>query len=262
MRRFSNPAGLSVQHGSLAVVNQVKHTMASIEDGFQFLTDKGLNLIAVINCADLPARTTKFMADSGIPLADYRRLVLIGHGGRRMWETLQANSMASADPVDRYTISLTREFIRNTLGNAAVLWLYPDSQYVAPLQQLGEFAGWSSPSPLGSGISPDYGVWFAYRAAFLVDADLPLTNSTSAPSPCNKCMEKPCISSCPVGAVQTESFGLENCADHRLGLHSPCTDRCLARLACPIHPEHRYTLEQIQYHYRHSLATLRDWYVD
>ena len=33
---------------------------------------------------------------------------------------------------------------------------------------------------------------------------------------------------------------------------------CVAGL--PLFPEHRYTLPQIQYHYNHSLTTLRAWY--
>lgn len=243
-----------------SVVNQVECNMTSVEAGFQFLKKNGLNLISVMNCVDLPARTLKFMQGSGIPIIDYRRLVLIGHGGRCMWQTLKAHGMDSANPIDRYSIFLTQQFISTYLDNAAVLWLYPTLQYVVPLQQLGEFAGWSFPSPLGSGISSEYGVWFAYRAAFLINAELPLTFSTSAPSPCNNCFKKPCVSACPVNAVQVESFALESCIDHRLSLDSPCADRCPARLACPIHPEHRYTLEQIRYHYRCSLAALHDWY--
>jgi epoxyqueuosine reductase len=238
----------------------MEQAMTSVEEGFKFLENSGLNLISVMNCAELPKRTTKFMAGSGIPVADYRQLVLIGHGGKRMWESLQVSGMETTDPVDRYAVYLTQQFIRNCLNSSPVLWLYPNSRYAVPLQQLGESAGWSFPSPLGSGISPEYGVWFAYRAAFLVDTNLPLTSTAPTTSPCGKCVEKPCVYSCPAGAVQTESFELEICAHYRLSLRSSCADRCLARLSCPAHTEHRYTLDQTQYHYRHSLATLRNWY--
>ncbi|MCB1874263.1 MAG: hypothetical protein KDI49_20045 [Gammaproteobacteria bacterium] len=234
--------------------------MTRIEEGFQFLKLKGLNLIAVIDCEELPERTSKFMAASGIPVSDYRRLVLIGHGGRQMWRSLKVSGMTTADPIDHYSVSLTQRFIKDYLDASPLLWLYPNTHLVTPLQQLGEAAGWSHPSPLGSGISPEYGVWFAYRAAFLIDADLPLQNGANAVSPCDNCIDKPCIGACPAAAVRAEQFGLEACAHHRLKSLSSCTDRCLARLACPIHPEHRYTLDQVQYHYRNSLATLREWY--
>jgi len=231
-----------------------------IEEGFQFLAERGLNLFAVLNCAALPDQAMRFMADSGMSVADYRRLVLIGHGGRRMWETLQGSRTETADPIDRYSIYLTQQFIHNYLDDPPIRWLYPDSPHIAPLQQLGESAGWCSPSPLGSGISPHYGVWFAYRAAFLTDADLPVISEQPAHSPCDNCLEKPCINACPTGAVKLESTDIGTCAAHRLGVNSRCADRCLARMACPVHPEHRYTLEQIQYHYRHSLIMLRNWY--
>jgi epoxyqueuosine reductase len=128
------------------------------------------------------------------------------------------------------------------------------------LQQLGELAGWSHPSPLGQGINPTYGVWFAYRAVFLTTAELPLTGGAPRPSPCDACLDKPCLSACPAGAVQPARFDIDGCANYRLQPASPCADRCLARMACPYFPEHRYSLEQIRYHYGRSLETLAAWY--
>lgn len=230
-----------------------------IEEGVRFLAHGGLNLLAVLDTADLPQTVVKIMQNSAVPLAEYRRLVLVGHGGRRMWQALQERGMEPADPVDGYSTTLTQQFIAGCLDGAPVLWLYPGADTLIPLQQLGEAAGWSYPSPVGSGISPIYGVWFAYRAAFLIDADLPLVRDDPAPSPCERCSDKPCISACPVGAVQVDTFGIDACVEHRLRPQSPCADRCLARMACPFLPEHQYTLPQIQYHYGRSLETLRAW---
>ena len=229
----------------------------SIVDGTRSLAEGGLNLVAVLDCASLTRDIPNLAASSGAPLADYGRLVLIGHGGRRMWDALQNRGMKTTDPVDQYSMSLTQGFIRDCLGDARVLWLYPGDRYPFPLQRLGETAGWSHPSPLGTGINPVYGVWFAYRSAFLTDAELPLIHEAATRSPCNDCAEKPCVRTCPADAVQENGFDLDGCASHRLSSGSPCADRCLARLACPFFPEHRYSLGQIQYHYQHSLATLR-----
>ena len=200
------------------------------------------------------------MLESRIPLADHKRLLLIGHGGKRLWARLQARGMITADPVDHFSVSLTRQFIHDYLDNSPVFWVYPDTQYVVPLQKLGEAAGWSSRSPLGSGISPRYGVWFAYRAAFLIDADLPLVFEVPASSPCDSCERKRCVSACPAGAIRSDAVDTKLCAHHRLRFQSPCTERCLARLACPFLPGHRYTESQLKYHYRQSLETLRAWY--
>jgi epoxyqueuosine reductase len=231
-----------------------------LEEGIRVLAEGGLNLVAILDCDALPDRAAEMMRSSGIALDSYRRLVLIGHGGRRMWDALQARGMEKADPVDHYSISLTRCFIRDCLGDSRVLWLYPDTNYLVPLQQLGEAAGWCTPSPLGIGISPVYGLWLAYRAAFLVDAELPVTTSAPEPSPCIDCEERPCVQACPAAAVQSNEMDIEACISHRLRRRSSCADRCVARMACPYAPEHRYLLPQIQYHYACSLATLRSLY--
>jgi len=232
----------------------------NFQEGRRFLAAGGLNMLAVLACADLPQQAAQLMLDSAVPLADYRRLVLVGHGGRRMWQALQERGLDTADPVDNYSITLTWEFIHDYLDGAPVHWLYPNTEYIIPLQQLGAAAGWSYPSPLGTGISPVYGVWFAYRAAFLTNGDLPLLQDDPAPSPCNTCLEKPCIKACPVGAVRLDAFDINGCVSYRLQPVSPCADRCLARLACPFFPQHRYSLPQIQYHYGRSLIDLRVWY--
>ncbi len=223
----------------------------NIERGFQFLAAGGLNLAAVFDCAMLPTNMLTMTDD--VPWNAYQRLVLVGHGGRRMWEALQEKGMAENDPVDSYSRDLTQQFIHRYLDNPKTYWLYPSTPHLVPLQQLGALAGWSHPSPLGLGISPVFGVWFAYRAAFLVDADLPLRQVLHRPSPCDSCVDKPCISTCPVGAVKMGAFDVAGCWGYRSQPQSPCQDRCLSRMACPYFPEHRYSLAQIQYHYGISL---------
>jgi hypothetical protein len=231
-----------------------------LQAGASFLAEAGLTLFAILDCAALPAETSEAMLSAEIPLANYRRLVLIGHGGRRMWAELHTWGINTGDPIDHYSTVMTRQFIRDYLHNPPTLWLYPNTPYLVPLQQLGQLACWSHPSPLGQGIHPVYGVWFAYRAAFLTTLDLPLRTDPPQISPCESCADKPCFRACPVGAVQLNRFDVNSCAHHRLRPGSFCADRCLARLACPVFPEHRYTLPQIQYHYRHSLTVLRAWY--
>ena len=231
-----------------------------LRSGLDFLAGRGLNLAAVIDCAGLPEDVVGGMVAAGVPLAEYKRLLLLGHGGRRFWGALNAFGWQTADPVDHFSIHLSQTFLRDYLDNPPYLMLYPLTDYVIPLQRLGELAGWCHPSPLGLGISPTYGLWFAYRTAYLVDADLPLTTSHPRPSPCDSCADKPCITACPAGAVRLERFDVVKCSHSRLEEHSPCQDRCLARLACPVAPEHRYSLEQVQYHYGRSLETIRVYF--
>ncbi len=228
------------------------------------MAEAGLNLQAVFPCATLPEAVLRPWRENGIPLEHYTHLILLGHGGRRLWDKLQTFGMKTADPVDHYSLTITRQYIERYLDNAPHLILYPLANYPVPLTRLGELAGWSYPSPVGLGINPIYGLWFAYRVAFLVNSGRQLAASSQpqpAAHPCAACAGRPCIAACPASAVQPDprQFDISSCARYRLQSQSACADRCLARLACPAAPEHRYSLAQIRYHYRQSLITIREW---
>ena len=256
--------------------------------GSDFLAEAGLNLQAVFDCAALPEAVLRPLRESGVPVENYTHLVLLGHGGRRLWDRLQAFGMETADPVDHYSLTITYQYIERYLNNAPHLILYPLTDFLIPLTQLGELAGWSQPAPIGLGINPTYGVWFAYRVAFLVsgnrlsvignqlsvngnqssaaDHRLPITGhrSPTTDHPCTSCADKPCLAACPAHAVQPDpqQFDIFTCVRRRLESDSSCADRCLARLACPVAPEHRYSLAQIRYHYGQSLITIRKYMED
>ena len=236
--------------------------LEKITEGIRFLSQAGLNLYAVLDCASLPQDVLEMMRQQGIRLERYSRLVLLGHGGRRLWEALQAFGHQTNDPVDYYSLVMTKTFIEQYLGSPSSLMLYPLSSITIPLQRLGELAGWSHPSPLGIGINEQYGVWFAYRSAFLTTLALPLTDDQRTQSPCDACYDKPCISGCPSGAVQgVDLFDIYKCGNFRVQEDSVCQDRCLARMACPYAPQHHYTLEQIRYHYSLSFKTIKLYHV-
>ena len=231
-----------------------------VEPGRQFLAEQGLNLYAVFDCATLPEVITQSLRENDIRPEAYSRLVLLGNGGQQLWPALSRFGMQTADPVDYYSLRMAHTFINDYLNRADHLILYP-ARYTVPLQQLGALAGWHHPSPLGLGINPTYGLWFAYRVAFLTTAGLPLTEKMGGSSPCHTCTDKPCFSACPAGAVQgVGRLDLPACAGYRLQAQSPCQDRCLSRLACPIAPEHRYPMKQVNYHYRHSLNSIRRYF--
>ncbi len=231
-----------------------------LQQGIEQLAEAGLNLYAVLDCATLPKKIAAMMLETAVPLHNYSRLVMLGHGGRQLWEAMTADDWKIADPIDNYSIRIANLFAKQTLPSFNNLFLFPNQDYLIPLQQLGELAGWCHPSPLGLGISPQFGVWYAYRAAFLTSAPLPIASFPMETSPCTPCQMKPCISTCPAEAVvNIDQFNLTNCAEHRIAMKSTCADRCLARMACPIAPEHQYSLEQINYHYQHSLDSIKNY---
>ncbi|MEM7115936.1 MAG: hypothetical protein AAF614_26075 [Chloroflexota bacterium] len=241
--------------------------MTNFEAGKEFLVQQGLNLLAVFDTSQLPAHVTTPLLQSGVELENYSRLVLIGHGGRRLWDVLQQVGMPGDDPVDHFSWEQTAVFLHDYLHTTNYLQLYPLTTYPIPLGSLGELAGWSQPSPIGSGINPVYGLWFAYRAAVLVDLPLPLIQENYGERPCASCQTLDCVSACPGTAVSAPTnnqiipIHFSACAQHRLRPQSSCATQCLARLACPIAPEHRYTTEQITYHYQLSRDSLKKYLV-
>lgn len=220
--------------------------------GLQALASRGLNLVAVLSREE--TRGAQW-ATNNLPV-NYQTLILIAAGGKSMWQNFRTSRPRSRHPVD--------DFSRIAAHRAAAIWrlpnwrlLYPGADSKAPLQALGRAAGWHHESPLGLGIHPNYGPWFAYRALLATDARLPRSETQRHRAPCDRCITKPCLSACPAGALTADTPpDIAACSAFRLQPASACAERCLARQACPVGKAHAYEAEQLSYHYRRSLATI------
>lgn len=248
------------------------------------LEQSGLNLFAVLDRRDADdgtfndiALTDGTLTDSTLTdsclSAGVRSVALIGNSGRRLWNCLPAIT-GQEHPVDDYSRREVTRVLGNNLGESGWAILYPDRtrNTVPSLQHLGSRAGWHHPSPLGSGIHPQHGLWFAYRAVVVFNFELPesqwsVPNRTDAKnrqatgaSPCLSCADQPCISACPASALKVGRVpNLDACSSFRYADQSPCAERCLARESCPLGLQSRYADAQINYHYRQSLESLRRW---
>ena len=224
------------------------------------LAAAGLNRQHVFDLAALPAEITATLGTT----AGFRQLILLGHGGKRLWECVQAAGGAGGDPIDDYCARVVADWFAAELPGRRYRIVYPGSVPV-PLQQLGTLAGWHQPTPFMIGIDPHWGTWYAYRAVVLADTgfcpseavdraheEVPLGGS----NPCANCLEKPCISVCPAGAMASSGFVLERCVDYRKTGQSQCKHTCLARITCPVGSEHRYGDEQMRHAYSHSLRMI------
>lgn len=226
---------------------------------FSTLDAAGLNLQAVFAIDRLPEELRTDIRRRFDPAGEYRQLILIGHGGRKMWEMvmrwLTENEIVTDDPIDEFSEARMHDFLaayRHRL-------IYPSTDSIG-LQALGKLAGWHHASPFMVGINARWGSWYAYRALALADSDFPLTVPQEHPSPCLTCDGKPCLAACPSGAVTAETFALEKCIGWRKLAQSPCRETCLSRLACPIASEHRYSPEQIRHTYAISLRMIERYY--
>lgn len=212
----------------------------------------GLNRQHVFNLADLPQAVIATLGDT----APFRQLILIGHGGKALWECVKTAGNVGADPIDEYSVgAIERCFAEHLPGNRYRI-VFPGEQPIA-LQQLGKLAGWHHATPFMVGIDPEWGSWYAYRAVVLADTHFCPFLAVDRNRACDSCQTRPCVSACPAGAMNDGGFALEKCIAYRKRDDSSCQHTCLARTACPVGNEHRYDDEQMRHAYSISLAMIR-----
>jgi hypothetical protein len=179
-----------------------------------------------------------------------RTVILVGNVGSELWDRSGAAiaGMSRPDPLDRWTKQVIDPIARSVEGVA----LYPfTGPPYWPFQRWAQRAEGVRSSPIGIQIHPEYGLWHAYRAAILLrDAiDLPRTEQAH---PCDACVDRPCLTRCPVGAFSTNGYDVDRCVDHVVALQyeaGSCSDvGCLARLACPVGVAWQYRSEHARFH--------------
>lgn len=190
-------------------------------------------------------------------LVDGRRaaaVLAIGVTGGAMWPHFERWRMAQADrggvdPLDRWS-KIVIDALADAVGAQAC---YPSDAPYHPFQAWAMRAEGLKPSPLGILIHPRYGLWHSYRGALLFatwDGDA-LSSGPRGLHPCDTCREKPCLSTCPVGAVLPEGFDIAGCRQHLAseeGQGGCMLSGCLARNACPVGGDFRYPEAQLRFH--------------
>ena len=224
------------------------------------LLNAGLNMLAVFDLDTLPEEVMQHIPLDASALKDYKQLLVFGHGGKDMWQALQQSPfLQDNDPIDSFSIDVVQNYFKQEHAECNYYLLYPGPVRYIPLQALGKLAAWHQDSPFRIGINAEYGSWFAYRVVVLADTSLKPTKAMDAPSPCLSCADKPCIPVCPVNALQAGDLSFQKCMDYRLQHDSVCKSKCISRLACPVAKEHRYSSEQVAYHYNISMQTIEQY---
>lgn len=180
-----------------------------------------------------------------------RSLLLVGNVGGSLWPAFSAWSAEEGRTVDHPLDAWTRllvDPVAQTVGARAV---YPFEKPWQPFQRWAMRAEGSRPSPLGILMHPEFGLWHAYRAALLFDVEVENQVPRATIHPCDQCVDKPCLTTCPIGAYKLSGFDVAACSTH---LRSPALeDRphggCSARNACPVGAAYRYSPEQQAFHH-------------
>ena len=180
--------------------------------------------------------------------SDARCVVMVGNAGPAMWRSFSAAPQTDRDPLNLWTCRIMGSVAR-TLG-CAVVFPFEGPPW-RPFQRWAMRADAVSVSPLGILIHPRFGLWHAYRGAFVLRepvVDLPRHGPVK--NPCEACDEKPCLSTCPVHAFNVDSYDVPACGRHlQSDAGADCvTLGCRARRACPVGQHYRYPEAQARFH--------------
>ena len=178
-------------------------------------------------------------------------LVLVGNVGSAMWERFQTSRLADTypDPMNTWTKKVLEITAKSV--DADVVFPFGGPPYY-PFQRWARRAEAVYSSPLGILIHPRYGLWHAYRGALLFGEKFAVPSVSDLASPCDSCRDKPCLSTCPVGAFSGNEYDVSGCANF-LGTHdgTDCLKSgCAARRACPVGEDFIYESAHASFHMR------------
>lgn len=188
-----------------------------------------------------------FAVDPSDGLDPIKAVLMIGNAGPSMWTRFQAERRDEPDPLDRW---VRRHLTPIAESLSARLAMPSDGPPYLPFQRWAMRAEPVHQSPLGLLIHPSYGLWHAYRAAFLLSETQVFPPRVETPSPCATCADRPCLDRCPVAAFSVDGYDAKACTAH---LAKPAgTDcaslGCRARRACPIGEDWRPVSDQTAFH--------------
>ena len=185
-------------------------------------------------------------------------LILLGNTGGAMWPAFRAAAIASssAHPLNTWSEQVVGALAERF--GATALYPFGGPPY-QPFIRWAQRAEQVWPSPIGPLIHARYGLWHAYRGALAFADELALPAQVPATRPCDSCADKPCLSTCPVGAFSTTGYDVPNCVAHiDTNAGQDCLHAgCLARRACPVGAEHYYGAEQAGFHMQAFLTSRR-----
>jgi len=177
-----------------------------------------------------------------------RTLLLIGNAGAPLYDAFFASGETTGlNPLDDWTRRIVLPIAARLGARAA----FPsDGPPWLPFQRWAMRAEGVKASPLGVLIHPAFGLWHAYRAALVFDQALDLPPAPRPAHPCHTCADRPCLSTCPVGAITPDGYAVDKCAAHVASREGRAcrTLGCLARRACPVGTAGLYPDQAMAFH--------------
>ncbi len=199
----------------------------------------------------------------GLRFAD-RSVMLLGAAGKNYWRYFLRNhhraSRRHRHPLDNWSVvTLQKIAKREGIKKSAIFFPFQQrhqKKSLVAFQAIAKKIGFT-PSPLGMSIHPQFGLWVGFRGGFASHMVPKKLRVRDEASPCQACVDKPCMTACPAGAVTRQGFDYAACQDY-LSRNKNCEcllDGCLARMACPVGaPIYQYNPNQIRFFWRGLLS--------
>lgn len=181
----------------------------------------------------------------------YATLLLLGPNEPVFWSAFcQSREYLDdrPDAMDRWSQRVIGEWATERGGQA--LFPFGGPPYL-PFFSWAIRSGRCHPSPVHLLIHDRAGLFVSFRGALALKETIPLPKPP--PSPCTACVEKPCLASCPVDALNGTAYDVPACrAFLKASAGADCMIMgCAVRRACPISQNWGRTPEQSAYHMRH-----------
>jgi hypothetical protein len=176
-------------------------------------------------------------------------LLLLGPRTPGFWPHFTASAEYGdglPDPLDRWSTRVIDQLARDLGAVAFFPFGGPPWQ---PFLKWAVDSGRAHISPVGLLVHDEAGLMVSYRGALgFADAiELPAPPA----SPCETCVDRPCLRACPVDALSPQGYDITACKTDLDRAGNDCLARgCAVRRACPVSQAHGRTERQSTFHMR------------
>jgi len=240
-----------------------------LEELSKHFLDSGLNLILRIKSSEY-CKALGLSKSVESLFADAKSIILVGFAGKCFWgvfkDYLEKNPKfenRNIDLIDNYTVLKFKEaakILNSHKINFKTVFPFGKDALELNFLKLGELCGGGVPSLLGILLHPIYGSWISLRGAFITNLELnEYDGPISSFSPCTSC-DKPCISACPANTISISGWDWGSCMKFRIS-DETCAQSCASRRACPYGKAEQYSDEQLQYHHKFVLKSVKKYFV-
>ncbi|PWJ10916.1 4Fe-4S dicluster domain-containing protein [Jannaschia seohaensis] len=157
-------------------------------------------------------------------------VLILGPDPQTFWPALTAAPDWNApDPVDAWSTRVIGAWARELGAEARFPFGDPPQPFVTWMLRTGR----CHVSPAHLLVHDTHGLMVSARGALLLPGRIALP--APRPSPCDGCAA-PCLSACPVGAIDPQGYDLDACHAHLSGPNACMAQGCAIRRACPVSP--------------------------